>query len=131
MTNEQARELGRRWLAAGGPWLDGMLLSADVSGTVYRLNGSKGVGGTLVSKRGAVLPWRRKPLLAPDFRDGATKGAALEWLRGHLGRSVYPAPDAFGAGWWWLRNDGDSFFTGAPTEAELYPLAAEALKGAP
>lgn len=89
MTPAEAEALGRRWIAAGGGWRDGMraggghprrtLFGSSQSGSTY------GYALPLPkNKRGVQLRPPCPPLdpkAWPDLRDPATRGAALEVVR--------------------------------------------------
>ena len=124
MTNEQARELGRRWLAAGGPMLEAMMWAARDALTGEECEGRYPESGLLNSEVYRE-PW-------PDFRDGATKGAALEWLREQwdepaMAPSYWDGQPDGCDGWDLTAGERPILGVNLDTEAELYPLAAEAL----
>lgn len=93
MTPAEAEALGRRWIAAGGGWRDGML--AGGGHPRRTLFGSSQSGSTYgyalplpKNKRGVQLRPPCPPLdpkAWPDLRDPATRGAALEVVRERWG----------------------------------------------
>jgi hypothetical protein len=78
----EARRLGQRWLKAGGEWRPGML--ATDGGRVRDVNGTTIEWDYLDAFDGHARTPLAKCEEVPDFRDGATKGAALEFLRERL-----------------------------------------------
>lgn len=76
MTPAEAETLGRRWIAAGGGWREGMLtMPTKMVGRGERVTsaGNNHVGfGTY---------FQHHEGLTPDLRDAATRGAALEVVR--------------------------------------------------
>ena len=135
MNDEQARAAGLRWLAAGGPWLDGMLPDgAPQSGRSW--SGTPDIRRHRVTRTGLRNGARRYDGFAPDFRDGATRGAALEWLREQWDCPVLSTEGVRllngSTVWTWIADHTPVSLTVAAlyedTEPALYPAAAEALK---
>lgn len=129
LTNEQAEALGRRWLAAGGRWRDGMatgnghprrmLFNTSSTGATY------GYALPLPVRKG--IP-RRPPCPAldreawPDLRDPATRGACLAVVRERWGDSaMHLRPVASGWGAFTMRVS-----LGGDAPAPLYLCVAGA-----
>ncbi len=142
MTNEQAEALGRRWIAAGGGWRAGML--TDCNERVLRADAEYlWVGFDYESETGRWdVDTERvraddRGARWPDFRDAATRGAALGVVRErwgepalqvsprmHFERSVMDKGVL--AGWAYYVNDLDEHSGRAPSEAEALVAALEA-----
>ena len=130
MNDEQARAAGLRWLAAGGPWCPRMV---DGDGWTFigldPTNGEEhGFCSPAATDEGCRWSWPvhlEEVGTWPDFRDGATRGAALEWLRKETGN---PNLSPSWLGCWRLDGVPPGARINAMTEADLYPAAAEALK---
>jgi hypothetical protein len=125
LTDEQARALGERWIKAGGGWL--------VDGGFARWD-----DGALASQRldGAPPGDEGRPTREwwPDLRDPATKGAALEVVRGRLSDAtahlVPPSPRQPGDVWtlWGRGRDGrGQCFCFESTEEAALVAALEAV----
>ena len=82
LSDVEAEALGRRWIAAGGGWREGML---SLDGWRVLAAGAICVCATDGGGDGADAVERRECsaalLGAPDLRDAATRGAALEVVR--------------------------------------------------
>lgn len=134
-------EQGRRWLAAGMGWREGMLTA-----TGWRLTSDPYERGWACAARPGVEV--AIPLLdsdgGPDFDDAATRGVALEMVRERLGEpTAYLTYDASHGEWSLVRNlghdeeeglhsggdwglNGTGAFITGPTEADALVAAAEA-----
>ena len=126
--------MGRRWK---GPLVVGMRTESGIRISWVDESGMAGGirdGDTRVRPENATVVHDE----ALDWEDGATRGAALEWLRGQYDHSLTTryVGSAKGAEPWppgpWEMVSTSRHVTMAlyetPTEAELYPAAAEALK---
>jgi hypothetical protein len=136
ITEEVARDLGARWIAAGGGWWPGMLVRGHRTGLGCRLTTSDPSRLWWESPTGdgwvySVDGWESDNHAPPwpDLRDPATRGAALEvvrerrkdplawmdWLQTPSGLEWYVNLGGHGGGW----------FAGC-TEAEALVAALEA-----
>lgn len=141
LTNEQAEALGRRWIAAGGWWLAGMLNGAGKFARVLVTSGDPDDPEFCAAEEGATeddcyAVWVGYPGCWPDLRDPATLGACLAVVRERWGEPrahLWPAEDADGGTPWLFRL----CYGAAPrcegnTEAEALVAALEAApKGVP
>ncbi len=103
MTEERARALGLRWLAAGGGWMGGMLavhLEETRKGFTWRV-----CTGDLVDAAGE--PWALSPKWWPDPRDPATLGCWTARVR-----EVWGEEGAYAC---WLEG---SWAVWAPTDSQ-------------
>lgn len=126
LTDEQAEALGRRWLAAGGEWVPGMLWGN------FRIHDVKqDPRGFMVVSRGNG--WTAPGFQDgwPDFRDPATRGAALQVVRERLGcPTAWMEPGE--EGWWLFFHQGDVLTARwGPTEAHALVAAMEAAQTTP
>ena len=137
MTPAIAEALGRRWIAAGGGWREGMLsLDGWRVLAVYGVcvcasdGGAEGAEGVELRECSAAL------LDCPDLRDPATRGAALEvvrerWNSPALQISPVVRTDMNGAstggitGWRWYSNDKEDNMGTAFTEGACLVAALE------
>lgn len=140
MTPAEAEALGRRWIAAGGGWREGMRATCYADwGTVTRVfTDDDGTQTVYVSWDHDAASGDLRDYGAdawPDFRDPATRGVALEVIRERYLDGF--AHIAFADGQWCLRvlPNGAMFtpfrhdrlldFRGA-TEGEVLVMALEA-----
>lgn len=102
LTDAEARALGERWIAAGGGWAPGMLVTGpDPAGSGWWW--TKRVE-TMINGEPVGLPG---PPAWPVLRDAATKGACLAIVRERWGfddvspRRLSVAPANAPRGQWW------------------------------
>lgn len=79
LSDVEAEALGRRWLAAGGVWRDGMLDGLSRVRTHHATGRS-----AYIRYRDTNWEWAEEPVADnawPDLRDAATRGAAMEVVR--------------------------------------------------
>lgn len=127
LSDVEAKALGRRWLAAGGVWREGMLDGLSRVRTHHATGRS-----AYIRYRDTNWEWVDEPVADtawPDLRDAATRGAALEVVRERIGPISYvahlwrnPGPTIA-----WVVLDRDGRVHGdAATEAEALVSALEA-----
>lgn len=111
MTESHVIKLGRRWVAENDSGKAGMLVRTE-AGDAKRL--------TEDTRLSDVVGW-------PDFRDGATKGAALHVVReqwGDPGIFIRPRGSKVRPDWASFSSAGDFLFS-APTEEETLVVTLE------
>lgn len=94
MDEHEARPLGERWKRAGGGWAPGMLIRYGDRGLAIDVHRVGGADGRDRQRPLDDSPWW------PDFRDAATRGAALEVVRERWGDPLlYVRAVDDGSGW--------------------------------
>ena len=135
LSDVEAEALGRRWLAAGGVWRDGMLDGLSRVRTHHATGRS-----AYIRYRDTNWEWVEEPVADtawPDLRDAATRGAALEVVRERwnapalqVSPVVATEPDGVPTGivtaWRYYVNDSEEHFGHADTEPEALVAALEA-----
>ena len=140
MTPVEREQIGRAWIAAGGGWREGMLAGGGVPRRVLFMRAESwsstyGYDLPLERKPGRRGPNRppsptRDPKAWPDFRDAATRGAALEVVRERWGAPeghLYPFERKAGVrSWVFRRFYGADFTSEGDSEAAALLAALEA-----
>ena len=147
LSDVEAEALGRRWLAAGGVWREGMIDGLSRVRTHHATGRSADI-----RYRDINWEWVEEPVADtawPDLRDAATRGAALEVVRERWGTTAHLVRldtherqegerELVPACWWALavglasvpflatRPDGTCYFLAGRTEAEALVAALEA-----
>lgn len=129
LTEEQAIELGKRAVAAGWPWMPGMLLCfPDLPAQPPLRLAWKDTEFWYVAEDGRDRLIRmRHELVAdeaiPNFRDAPTMGWLLALVREvHRDSGLVAIQDDF---CWWLQDDVGEFIGGFVTEAHALVSAWE------
>lgn len=87
LSDAEAEAIGRRWLAAGGGWRDGMMDGLSRVRTHHATGRSADI-----RYRDINWEWVEEPVADtswPDLRDAATRGAAVEVVRERWGGDVW------------------------------------------
>ena len=115
LSNVEAEALGRRWLAAGGGWREGM---RDGEGYIVTGIGADGIPdeSNLAATAGDTAGLTAWVNAWPDLRDAATRGAALDVVRERWGDPTMHMA-SLRLGWVWAFRD----------EAEVNMIIADGL----
>ena len=125
VTDNEAGALGRRWMAACGKRTPGMLLMSGAR--VVDIRDRDGSWAAFRWEDNAA--YSVDPDDAPDFRDGATRGAAMAELYELMGHSsCYPLHGGDGRPYAFNLCCPTYIVASSPTEAEAIVVAREAAK---